>query len=321
MQILSQNTLFSIILFLLLIPIELIIFYFILGRRSKSIEFKVAIGYICSLNLIEILLSVNLDILDLGIFYTLILSPLIIIIPCIVLYYILKFIKTNRLTLKKTIDASTEASVNIANMATELAASAGEVNASAEEISATTQEVSSGALTQVKQLSNINQTAARINELAERAKNSSDGIYKIMGLITNIAEQTNLLALNASIEAGRAGEHGRGFAVVADEVRKLAEESKGAVGNSNEKIMEIIDIIEKTASSIREISDDIQMTLSLSEETSAAMEEINSSAEEQTASMEEIATTSNRLGELSEDLKKKLTGKRINKKTSLKRYS
>ena len=160
--------------------------------------------------------------------------------------------------------AGTEASINVANIATELAASASEVNAAAEEIASTTQEIANDSQIVMK---------------------SSSEIQRIMEIITNIAEQTNLLALNASIEAGRAGEHGRGFAVVADEVRKLAEESKGAVVGTSQKIGEIISRIHATTT---------------------AMEGISASSEQQTASMEEITATANRLGSLAEGLKNSL---------------
>ncbi len=173
-------------------------------------------------------------------------------------------LESSRLAVENVLETATEASVNVSNMATELAASAAEVNASAEEISSSTQEITLDSQT---------------------VMGSTDDLRKIMILITNIADQTNLLALNASIEAGRAGEHGRGFAVVADEVRKLAEESKGAVSDTSQKIDFIIDKIAGTT---------------------GAMEGISASSEEQTASMEEITATANRLGALADGLKSNL---------------
>ena len=167
-------------------------------------------------------------------------------------------------SMESVLKAGTDTSINVANIATELAASANEVNASSEEIASTAQEISND---------------------AQEIMASSDDIRSIMHLITGISDQTNLLALNASIEAGRAGEYGRGFAVVADEVRKLAEESKGAVANTSQKIEVIINRIQSTTS---------------------AMEGISASTEEQTASMEEISATANRLGNLAEVLKEHL---------------
>ena len=160
-------------------------------------------------------------------------------------------------TLKETLEniegvlkAGTEASINVANIATELAASASEVNAAAEEVASTSQEISRD---------------------SQDVLGSTDDIRKIMHIITSISEQTNLLALNASIEAGRAGEHGRGFAVVADEVRKLAEESKNAVSDSSNKIDVIIKKIQGTTASMEGIS-------ASTEEQTASMEEITATA-------------------------------------------
>ena len=138
--------------------------------------------------------------------------------------------------MENVLKTGSDASVNVSNMATELAASASEVNAASEEIASTTQEVSQNTQSQVNALVEISKMSTDISDLSHEIMKSTDDINGIMELITSISDQTNLLALNASIEAGRAGEHGRGFAVVADEVRKLAEESKSAVSGTADQV-------------------------------------------------------------------------------------
>ena len=153
-------------------------------------------------------------------------------------------------TFKILITAASDTSINVSNVATELAASASEVNAASEEIYNATHDAS---------------------KITEDVRKASDKIRNIMQVITSISDQTNLLALNASIEAGRAGEHGRGFAVVASEVRKLAENSKSAIASSNNEINDIITMINTIANAMTGIS-------ASTEQQTASMEEISATA-------------------------------------------
>ena len=230
----------------------------------KSIGFKI---------LVHILLSTTITIACTAFAYRIFDDsiPRMIFILCsfsyvvFAIYYLLKLFHKQELKISTILRDSSEASIKVSNIATELAASASEVNAASEQIAVSTQNMTL--------------------ETQEVISVTND-IRNIISIITNISDQTNLLALNASIEAGRAGELGRGFAVVADEVRKLAEESKVTVYETDEKINKVINKISNSFNS---------------------MEGINISAEQQTASMEEISATANRLGNLAEDLKNKLT--------------
>jgi len=217
--------------------------------------------------------------------------------------------------MEKVLKAGSDASVNVSNMATELAASSSEVNAASEEIASTTQEVSMNTQGQVDSLVEISKMSSNINELSHQVMQSSVDISRVMDLITGISDQTNLLALNASIEAGRAGEHGRGFAVVADEVRKLAEESKRAVDETASEVGIINDRIKSTVELIGTITQDIESATAAGEENARALEGISASSEQQTASMEEITSTAGKLGTLAEDLKAELTKSEENGKT------
>ena len=188
------------------------------------------------------------------------------------------------------LEVGSSASINVANMATELAASASEVNAASEEISSSTQQ------------------------LADDSQNmmiSSNEIKRVMDIIVGISEQTNLLALNASIEAGRAGEHGRGFAVVADEVRKLAEESKSSVRTTGDKINEILRGIESTSNSLEGIS-------ASAEQQTSSMEEVSSTANKLGALAEDLR---NNLAQDKSNTPIEKKPKRVKKSRRIQRFS
>jgi len=294
----------SMILMPIVLPSLLIVYIFVFKLKREDASFKVA-----TLITVMAIVLLELSSINLAIFYNhpvSIIASYLIGLPFVVIttVYTTKQVKNKETIVTQQIEASeivikqkvgqlqkqsealesiliasSQASINVSNMATELAASIEEVNASSEEISATTQEVATNSQKQSYSLNDINNMAQTIKNVTQ--------------LITNLSDQTNLLALNASIEAGRAGEHGRGFAVVAEEVRKLAEESKGAV--------------EKTFDIVETITNKIEMVSNVSREISSAMEGISSSNEEQAASMEEISATSGKLSELAESLTNRLS--------------
>ncbi|MFW5861518.1 MAG: methyl-accepting chemotaxis protein [Spirochaetota bacterium] len=161
---------------------------------------------------------------------------------------------------------------------------------------------------------NIKQNAENSNEADSIANNSSkmaeDGgkvvedaivsineisttgnrIGEIITVINEIAFQTNLLALNAAVEAARAGDQGRGFAVVAGEVRNLAQragqsakEISDLINDSQEKISNGTELVNKSGESLREIIGSVK-------QVSRYISEIASASDEQRRGIEQINT-------------------------------
>lgn len=129
----------------------------------------------------------------------------------------------------QSIAASTQAAVQIAHQALEVAHNGDQIM---------DQTVSS--------MSNIRTSVAETSKKMKRLAESSQEISKIVSIISGISEKTNLLAFNASIEAARAGENGQGFRVVADEVRRLAER----VTTSAREIEQLISTMQQETSEV-----------------------------------------------------------------------
>jgi methyl-accepting chemotaxis protein len=235
------------------------LYYFRTGKDRRSIQFKISVIMVSTIVFIAIIACLQAGTFDnlwltMFIFY-----PAGILVTILLINYGIKIISDSQSKLTEVIKKSSENSVHVANIATELAAGAGEVNAATEEIAST--------------------TLGLVDE-SQKMMKSSQEIHSVIGLITNISEQINLLALNASIEAGRAGEYGRGFAVVADEVRKLAEETRKAVSTTKLKIEEIVNIISITTDSVSGINSSTEQQTASMEEVSATANRLGSMAED-----------------------------------------
>ncbi len=120
----------------------------------------------------------------------------------------------------------------------------------------------------------IEKMTAAMEELQE----ASAATTKIVKSIDDIAFQTNLLALNAAVEAARAGDAGRGFAVVAEEVRALASQSAQAA--------------RETAKMIEQSSRNADNGAEISLQTRKSLEEILAGVDAVTPAVEEIAQES-----------------------------
>jgi hypothetical protein len=268
-QIIDSQGFVNMYLNLLLVPICIVLIFLYLIFKTKS-QKKDSLQFKVTLfTCISFLILVLDSIIVTGIFNSHIIA-MVVGYPIGIFFVILCALYSVKLITRQqgTINSVLKTG---ANSSMNVANMASELAASASEVNASAIEVASA----------TNSIANESNEMMK----ASDEIQKLMDFLISTSEQTNLLALNASIEAGRAGDYGRGFAVVADEVRKLAEGSKKAVGDTGAKVGDIINRIHFTSESF---------------------ESISAAAEQQTQSIQEISETANKLGNIAEDLRKRL---------------
>ena len=138
-----------------------------------------------------------------------------------------------------------------ANNAVQLVASAvQQLDSSVSEIS---DQIGNGLALNMAVSDAASESDAAMKLLIERTQ----GIGKIVTLISEIAGQTNLLALNATIEAARAGEAGRGFSVVAQEVKSLAQQTTDATNNVDRQLREIDDAVKQAVNAMAKATREI----------------------------------------------------------------
>lgn len=167
--------------------------------------------------------------------------------------------------------------------------------ASMEEITGTVRQSAESA-DQVKALSTeVVSTAEQgrvavdqVGETMNAINTASKRIGEITQVIDGIAFQTNILALNAAVEAARAGEQGRGFAVVAGEVRSLAQRSLTAA----REIKVLIDDSARAVEMGRQKTEAARQTMAEAvhgvRQVNTLIDEISSAAREQLSGISQI---------------------------------
>ena len=173
-------------------------------------------------------------------------------------------------------------SVEVANHA----ASANEATAEADKLA-----ISGGSVvnTAIEAIDALAEEIAGASNVVQRLEADSEGIGRVVDVISTIAEQTNLLALNAAIEAARAGEQGRGFAVVADEVRTLANRTH----ESTQEIQQMIESLQaqsRDAASVMVRSrDHADRSVEQAQQAGAVLKQITEAVNSVTRMNEQIA--------------------------------
>jgi methyl-accepting chemotaxis protein len=191
--------------------------------------------------------------------------------------------------LTKTAEVTQMLSATVASASAQSSANAQSAAAAAEEMASSVSEIGRQVQDSHKisreAVSQVEQTNARIADLAQ----SAGRIGEVVRMIGAVAEQTNLLALNATIEAARAGEAGRGFAVVASEVKALAAQTAKATEEISEQIAQMQSATNQSVSAIQEIGGTINRIAEISQAIAAAVEEQGATTQEISRSVHQAA--------------------------------
>jgi len=169
--------------------------------------------------------------------------------------------------------------------------------ASMEEITSTVRNNSDTARAAAELAGTMSETAAtggaavaQVVSTMNEITQSSRRMGDIIGVIDGIAFQTNILALNAAVEAARAGEHGRGFAVVAAEVRTLAQRSAVAAREIKSLIEASVAGVERGATQADAAGATMDDIVAKVRQVTQLIGEISDATREQTAGIGQVST-------------------------------
>ena len=221
------------------------------------------------------------------------------------------------ITTKETssgIHTQQQETAHVAAAINQLSSTVSEVAENADDASQAADEANKHA---VKGASDVRNTIAAINELADSVGNAastigelkmnSENIGSVVDVIKSIAEQTNLLALNAAIEAARAGEQGRGFAVVADEVRTLAQKTQDSTGEIENLIATLQSGADSAVTAMNSSQTTTSKTIDQATEAGQSLELITSSVETINRMNTQIATTALQQGQVASEVNQNIS--------------
>ena len=198
-------------------------------------------------------------------------------------------------------------SLNIADHATQQAASLEEISATIEEMSGMTSQNASNAQAAngfmketVAVLQSANKAMGRLTNAMHEIDEANKSTSKIIKTIDEIAFQTNLLALNAAVEAARAGEAGAGFAVVAEEVRNLAMRSAEAAKNTNDLLEGASDKISNGVNLVTSTDEVFQTSINKAGDTRKLIEEITNASSDQAEGITQVTIAIQELDSLTQ---------------------
>ncbi len=212
------------------------------------------------------------------------------------------YLNTSSKNLFSVAEVISHSSQNLAEGATEQAATIEEISASVEDLANMTRKNASNAEA-CKSASNQARSAAeagaremsQMQAAMDSIQQSSNEISAIMDTIDGIAFQTNLLALNAAVEAARAGEVGAGFAVVANEVRNLAQRSAEAAKETATKIQTALERSSQGVALSKIVMAELKQIVDKNQQVDTIVSEVALSSHEQSEGLTQISAAINEM--------------------------
>lgn len=187
-------------------------------------------------------------------------------------------------------------SQNLAQGASEQAASIEETSAASTQIHAMSQRNQENSIAMAALVSEtavqFGATSSSLDGMVQAMNDinaSSEQVSRIVKIIEQIAFQTNILALNAAVEAARAGGAGTGFAVVADEVRSLAQRSSQAAKDTASLIEDSITKSSLGASLVNRVASEIRQITASPSRMQVMVEEVNVGSREQSKGIDKMS--------------------------------